>query len=139
MGGLSVPPQTDVNMVQFKFQKRFDMIDENDFDEQDYSSRPQGHLRLFMGAFPVVTYSAADWVTTPARKLDVGPVSMSMGSSERWQVRGVNTPLPFLRRYADSSTVHTHMSFHVSPSLIRSVYSGWNRTRGQAGLAESAH
>jgi len=75
----------DVNMVQFKFQKRFDMIDENDFDEQDFSSRPQGHLRLFMGAFPVVTYSAADWVTTPARKLDVGPVSMSMGSSERWQ------------------------------------------------------
>jgi hypothetical protein len=87
MDGLNASLQNDVNMVQFKFQKRFDMIDENDFDDQDFSSRPQGHLRLFMGAFPVVTHSAADWVTTPARKLDVGPVSMSMGSSERWQVR----------------------------------------------------
>ena len=32
---------TDVNMVQFKFKKIKQFFDENDNDEQDYSSRPE--------------------------------------------------------------------------------------------------
>ena len=48
----------DISMVQFKFKKMFDVFDENDSDEQDFSARPMGHLRLFMGKFPIVTTSA---------------------------------------------------------------------------------
>eukprot|EP00242_Pyramimonas_sp_CCMP2087_P014789 CAMPEP_0198206924 /NCGR_PEP_ID=MMETSP1445-20131203/10438_1 /TAXON_ID=36898 /ORGANISM="Pyramimonas sp., Strain CCMP2087" /LENGTH=853 /DNA_ID=CAMNT_0043879791 /DNA_START=368 /DNA_END=2929 /DNA_ORIENTATION=+ len=59
----------DISMVQFKFKKMFDVFDENDSDEQDFSARPMGHLRLFMGKFPIVTTSAEDWVTTPSGKL----------------------------------------------------------------------
>eukprot|EP00976_Prorocentrum_cordatum_P058272 1172371-Prorocentrum_minimum.AAC.1 len=56
---------------QFKFKKMFDVFDENDSDEQDFSSRPMGHLRIFTGKFPTVVNSVEDWVTTPSRKLDV--------------------------------------------------------------------
>eukprot|EP00240_Pyramimonas_obovata_P003457 CAMPEP_0118927134 /NCGR_PEP_ID=MMETSP1169-20130426/4673_1 /TAXON_ID=36882 /ORGANISM="Pyramimonas obovata, Strain CCMP722" /LENGTH=847 /DNA_ID=CAMNT_0006868835 /DNA_START=137 /DNA_END=2680 /DNA_ORIENTATION=- len=61
----------DISMVQFKFKKLFDVFDENDADEQSFSSRPMGHLRIFTGKFPIVPASVEDWVTTPSRKLQV--------------------------------------------------------------------
>eukprot|EP00238_Polyblepharides_amylifera_P003874 CAMPEP_0196588998 /NCGR_PEP_ID=MMETSP1081-20130531/62354_1 /TAXON_ID=36882 /ORGANISM="Pyramimonas amylifera, Strain CCMP720" /LENGTH=792 /DNA_ID=CAMNT_0041911665 /DNA_START=342 /DNA_END=2720 /DNA_ORIENTATION=+ len=75
----------DINMVQFKFQKRFDLFDENDADQQDFSARPYGHLRLFMGKFPTVTTSAEDWVTTPTRKLSVTHLQTAMAPNSNYQ------------------------------------------------------
>ncbi|KAK3273069.1 hypothetical protein CYMTET_18672 [Cymbomonas tetramitiformis] len=72
----------NLSMCQLKFQKRFDLFDENDADTQDYSARPHAHLRLFFDKFPVVVSQPGvaddDWVTTPGAKLGLEPVQTAM-------------------------------------------------------------